>query len=690
MKARLMGPGWRFTFPMLVIALLLAAWPQGAALAHANLVSSEPARGAVLPTPPGEIVLNYSEELDPAFTSVNLADVTGKTVVAGPGVIAPRQPRTLRLKLTPLPNGVYSAIWVARSAVDGHETYGTVSFSVGESSPRASLLPPPGAPDPAIALPPPLDAGLRWLNIAAAALAVGGVMFGLAIWRPVYRLAHPDAPHTPADEALSALLRRLTLIGLGTLAVATVGLLLAQVIEAAPGANLADALARFAATRTGLLFAARLLLTGLMASDVLGIGEIGSGSPRRWWLAAALCTGIVATFSLQSHAAALSSITGTALDWLHFAAVSVWMGGLLPLAVAMYRTRTQGEEAGYPALSALVPRFSWIALSSMTLIVLTGVYNGFLLTRTLDAVTDTSYGRVLLVKFLIVMVLVALGAINLKVLTPRLAHAGLDAARWLGRTVRLELALGVGVLLAAGLLTSLAPAYDALQAQQRLGFTGWASEDGVNLTLRIAPVKVGEDEFGVDVDDTRPGASANPATVLLRIKTLDQDLGLTEVQMASAGGQRYTARGAYFAQAGNWAVDVIVRRPGFNDVRHRFTLALAGAPVVATPAPVESTRPNPIPADAASIARGKALYTANCLPCHGAGGKGDGPVGLTLNPRPADLTKHTVPGVHTDGQLWKWITSGYPKSSMPAFDKLLSDSDRWDLVNYIRTLAQPQ
>ena len=62
-------------------------------------------------------------------------------------------------------------------------------------------------------------------------------------------------------------------------------------------------------------------------------------------------------------------------------------------------------------------------------------------------------------------------------------------------------------------------------------------------------------------------------------------------------------------------------------------------------------------------------------------------VGLTLNPRPADLTLHATPGVHTDGQLYLWVSDGFPGSVMPAFRKALSDEERWHLVNFIRTMA---
>jgi mono/diheme cytochrome c family protein len=116
-------------------------------------------------------------------------------------------------------------------------------------------------------------------------------------------------------------------------------------------------------------------------------------------------------------------------------------------------------------------------------------------------------------------------------------------------------------------------------------------------------------------------------------------------------------------------------------------LAAVSVPSLLTQEEGVAERTNPIPPTAESLAQGQALYEENCLACHGPTGLGNGPVGLTLRPRPANLQVHTVPGVHSDAQLFAWITEGFPDSPMPAFGDTLTEEERWHIVNYIRTLA---
>ena len=102
-------------------------------------------------------------------------------------------------------------------------------------------------------------------------------------------------------------------------------------------------------------------------------------------------------------------------------------------------------------------------------------------------------------------------------------------------------------------------------------------------------------------------------------------------------------------------------------------------------APPEAAQlPNPIPADDASIAAGKSIYAKNCLACHGRAGHGDGPAAFSLKPRPRDLSDPKITG-QTDGELfWKTTTGRNP---MPKYEKVLSEEERWKVVNYMRVLA---
>lgn len=98
---------------------------------------------------------------------------------------------------------------------------------------------------------------------------------------------------------------------------------------------------------------------------------------------------------------------------------------------------------------------------------------------------------------------------------------------------------------------------------------------------------------------------------------------------------------------------------------------------------LRSLERNPIPADAASRARGRALYAQHCASCHGPSGRGDGTAGHDLDPQPSDLSE-TVG--KTDAQLFRKITRG--RRPMPSFKKFLADEDRWHVINFLRELTR--
>jgi copper transport protein len=223
-----------------------------------------------------------------------------------------------------------------------------------------------------------------------------------------------------------------------------------------------------------------------------------------------------------------------------------------------------------PAL--LVPRFSRLALTSVALLALTGLYNLDIEVGGLEALLSTRYGQALTVKLVFFSFLILLGAINLLLLSPALLGDRGRAVKRMKRSLRLELLFGSFVLLATGLMTGVIPAGKAIQAQRRLGYVGMYQQDGVHLSLWVAPGRVGDNEIAVDVSGW-PKGSADPASqVILRFQVLDKSVSASQVTAVTQDGHRYSVRGSYLSLAGAWSIDVILRQPGFDDIRHQFVV----------------------------------------------------------------------------------------------------------------------
>jgi mono/diheme cytochrome c family protein len=140
--------------------------------------------------------------------------------------------------------------------------------------------------------------------------------------------------------------------------------------------------------------------------------------------------------------------------------------------------------------------------------------------------------------------------------------------------------------------------------------------------------------------------------------------------------------------------DVIkVEWPSFMEIQPSFRPMEDPLPVPARSIPIEGpiTIPgmpapeNPMAGDEASTARGKELFTINCQMCHGATGEGTGPIApFLINFKPANLTSDVVQS-KSDGSIFLTITNGL-EGRMPPLNENLTVSERWDVVNYVRTL----
>jgi mono/diheme cytochrome c family protein len=99
----------------------------------------------------------------------------------------------------------------------------------------------------------------------------------------------------------------------------------------------------------------------------------------------------------------------------------------------------------------------------------------------------------------------------------------------------------------------------------------------------------------------------------------------------------------------------------------------------------EARTKNPVPVNQSSLAVGQRIYLQRCVGCHGKTGKGDGPDAADLGIHPAKLSDAAVQQ-ETDGELFWKVTVG--RKPMPSYRSRLSPTDRWNAINYLRTLAR--
>jgi mono/diheme cytochrome c family protein len=101
---------------------------------------------------------------------------------------------------------------------------------------------------------------------------------------------------------------------------------------------------------------------------------------------------------------------------------------------------------------------------------------------------------------------------------------------------------------------------------------------------------------------------------------------------------------------------------------------------------------NPLLDDATAMTAGQAIFEANCAACHGQTGAGDGPAGVALNPKPADLADGAMMHELSDSYLYWRISRGGTmppfNSAMPAWEAQLSETEIWQVISYVRTLSR--
>ncbi|MFZ4183494.1 copper resistance CopC/CopD family protein [Streptomyces pseudogriseolus] len=369
----------------LLILLLTGTAP---ASAHAALRASDPEDGSVVKAPPTHITLTFTESVGLLDDSFRVYGPDNRRVHMEEPEHAAGSADTARAALPrDLDEGTYTVAWRVVSA-DSHPVSGAFTFSVGKPSPTPPAAPADHAEHPVTKS--LYDTG-RYLAYLAAALLIGTAAFA-ALCRP------PD----PGP------LRAPLLFGWWTLLVTTGALLILRApYEKGTSPATALDLSAFPDTldgRPGLALLSRmaLLLTAALLVPVL------RGRPLRIRVTAgaAFSVALALTWASAEHASAGIQVpVAMTSSVLHLLAMACWLGGLTALLLTLHRAKT-------PPPYATVARFSRLAFTSVTVLVVTGAYQSWRGLGSWSALTGTAYGRTLTVKLAATVFLLLAAALS--------------------------------------------------------------------------------------------------------------------------------------------------------------------------------------------------------------------------------------------------------------------------------------
>jgi putative copper resistance protein D len=497
------------------------------------------------------------------------------------------------------------------------------------------------------------SAVIKFAHLAAAAFLVGSLAFRQFVAVPALRTAGADNDIDALDQrhliysrcALAALFVT-GLLGLWLQIAVVSGLPLARALTPA---NVGGVLL---GTRYGAVWLARIGLMVLLTFLISG----GRARPsnKNHLLAIIIAAAIVVALAFSSHAAAgegwwLAAQLGVYAT--HLLTAAIWLGGLPAFALFLGRLRRADDARLRPALVEATRRFSLLGLACVATLIIGGLYNSWILVGSIPALVGTSYGKLLVAKLCLLLPLLAIAAVNLRKLKPRIlsleAHCGAASKAFLGhlkRHIIAEASLAGCVLLVVGFMSVTPPARH-VQPE-------WPFAWRWNLNL------------------------LNSGSAKVRAQ-------LTQAQWWGAGGLIGLLGGVFLRRRYRYAA----LGAGIAGIGYGVWVAHSALTIDAYPATY--LRPS-VPYNAISVANGLRLYHEACAGCHGVGGYGDGPNGKGLKPRPADLTaKHSAD--HTAGDLFWWLshgmkTDGLP-NAMPGFAASLEEEERWDMINFLRALS---
>jgi copper transport protein len=539
----------RLTPLLLLLAILaLVSMQPRMASAHASLIGTEPAEGAVLDVAPEQVTLSFTEPVEPIEDGYRLFDANGAIEMlevegAGSDVILSLPDE--------LGDGSYAVAWRVVSA-DGHPISGVLLFSLGDADGAPITVPESADITPVMGI-------VQGIAYAGLLAAVGLLLFRLLI------TGDARVDRMPAlVAAIITVAGHVLLIPLSNLRA-----------EGWPLGDLFTVKAWNGGPDTAPVFVA------LIVGAAFIIAFVGSKARPSAWQAGGViagCLGALITLTMVGHTRTGEfSFVLSGIDVVHGLAGATWFGGLIGLARFLRR-----EGQGDPVVSAhAVSRFSTLAGIVFALAAASGAYLSFQYLDSLDDLLETTYGRLLIAKIAVILIPFGLAAWNRLALVPAVEREPEASSAWrrLKTVVIAEVVLLTVVVGLTGFLVLQSPQGETAAEDSGISatpFEGSVSVDDMALTISITPGGQGENEMRVEVRDIAGEPVELYSDVVVEMSLPVEELGPITSTLAATDSSGEYGGPITVPIAGEWEVSIFLRANRFEQSVATVTVPFAG------------------------------------------------------------------------------------------------------------------
>ena len=551
------------------------------ASAHPFLLDSEPGQGQNAPAGTTQIITNYSEAVEIGFSELRVYDANGNQIDNKDTAYNGGE-TSLIVTTPPLEDGVYTITSKVLSKIDGHLVQAAIVFGVGDVKIDSSLLEKQENSETTF-IP---ESIARFPGLVGQTIVLGGVIVSITIW---------SSQQTRFREVFADIneqfkIKFSKIIGIGVIATFASNFIMLGVqtwrLETSP----LDVI--------GTTFGTTWLIRMIITIIIIGLwfwmekkNEITIKGQIPLLIASLI---LIATTTMMGHGASTELEAPWILDYSHNLLSSIWIGGVIFFAFVALPTITKTENSIKEKITlSLIPRFSGLFIIAIGILIITGPTLLWFLDDNVASLTDSTYGKLILIKIAIAAAMIGFGGMyQIKFLKNMHDLEKLNISRKISKPLKFEAGLGIALLAVVALLVnSSLPAGEIQSADAIQGTFGYESvlfSENAKFDVKVLPAGIGSNTISVIVTSYDNKPLADISGLKVKVSNPQKNISPIEAEVTENiqdSVTKYSAD-ATFGFAGNWQIELEAQRaensnenaifslqikPSLNDIRTEIT-----------------------------------------------------------------------------------------------------------------------